>query len=175
MLCPNCKKEAGNEKFCPACWALVYMETEVFPAHKPACAQENEAIFECEHLPSEFLPAEPAAMPESKAVLGKQRQPEPPPPARAAPVPMPVQEAPAPAACPYCKSPLLDQAKFCGKCGAVVGQTSLPAYRPPPQPQSPAPAKPPAAAQPGCMTVLAVVSVFVGVVILICVFVAILT
>ena len=171
MLCPNCRKEAGNEKFCPACWALVYMETEVFPAHKPACAQENEAIFECEHLPSEFLPAEPAAMPESKAIFEEQREPEPlPPPAQA--MPMPAYETPAPALCPYCKSPLLDHAKFCGKCGAVIGQTSLSAYRPPPQ--SPAPAKPPAPAQPGCMTVLAVVSVFAGVVILICVFAAIL-
>ena len=154
MKCPNCKIEAGTAKFCPECWALVYLETEVFPEHKPVCAQENEAVLECEHLPSEFQPAEPVPAPPAA------------PPAKPAAAPAAAEPA---KICPHCKSLLPANATFCGRCGKQIGaQMGQPAYRPPPQPQNPAPAKPAAAAQAGCLTLMMMIGGLITAVVLCC-------
>jgi hypothetical protein len=151
MICPNCKKDAGTAKFCPACWALVYLETERPASPGPAPIPENNAILE-----------EPQAMEVPMASV--------PPPIE----PVPVKTVPIPAGavpvCPNCKGLLANNATFCGKCGTRIGsQTGLSAYRPPPQPQSPAPAKPPATAQTGCLTLL-MAMVGAAAVILVCCF-----
>jgi len=161
MTCPNCKKDAGTAKFCPECWALVYLETELLPPPRGiSSAPENHAVFEQEPPPLEPFPV-PAEYTSPEPVYAKPAAPETVPLAKT--LPSPAGTVPA-GTCPNCNGLLVSNATFCGKCGA---QTGLSACRPM---QSSAPPQPPApgAAQTGCMGALAVVGGFAALVLICC-------